>query len=367
MIRGPATSVATVATMTALLLLPAVFLQAIPAAGGDVTGVRGRVALKGEVVPGVDVLAYRDFDAGLNSVPAAKSSRTNAEGIYELPIPAGSYHLVAVKSDAPGLAGLREGDLFCFYGGNPVRVEPGRVVNVGFNLVRVGKDPRPDPAYGVSGAVFDEHGKPLAGAVVYFYKSPSDGFKGIPGLFARTGPDGTFRVRLRKGTFFAVARKRETGDLFGPTQVGDHFAYYVRNPITLTGGGGTRGIRLDAVRRLSMLEKFEGFPAEEQGIAVRVRVVDGSGKPVAGLRALAYKGSAMTGHPAFVSGKTGVDGIAELTVTEEGVFHLLARENLGGPAEGEMYGKYGGTPDHSVKVTRGGFAARVVEIKVERK
>jgi hypothetical protein len=119
----------------ALLLL--CLLHAGPAAGGDATGVRGRVALKGEVVPGVVVLAYRDFEAGLDSVPEATSSRTNAEGIYELPLPAGSYHLVAVKTDAQGLSGMREGDLFCFYGGNPVRVEPGRVANVGFNLVRV--------------------------------------------------------------------------------------------------------------------------------------------------------------------------------------------------------------------------------------
>lgn len=366
MIRGRAATVTMVAMETAALILLCL-LHAGPATGGDLTGVRGRVALKGEVVPGVVVFAYRDFDAGLNGVPVASSSPTNAEGIYELPLPAGAYHLVAAKTDARGLSGLRDGDLFCFYGGNPVRVESGRVANVGFNLVRVGVDPPPDPAYGVSGAVFDEDGKPLAGAVVYFYKSPSDGFKGIPGFFARTGPDGTFRVRLRKGTFFAVARKRETGDLFGPTQIGDRFAYYVRNPITLTEEGGTRGIRLDAVRRLSMLEKFEGFPAAEQGIAVRVRVVDGAGKPVAGLRALAYKGSGMTGHPAFVSGKTGADGIAELTVTEEGVYHLLARENLGGPADGELYGKYAGTPDHSVKVARDGSAARFVEITVERK
>lgn len=366
MTRGRARSMAAVAPGTAALILLCL-LRAGPAAGGDVTGIRGRVALKGEVVPGVEVLAYRQFDAGLNGVPVATSPRTNAEGIYELPLPSGSYHLVAVKTDARSLSGLREGDLFCYYGGNPVRVEPGRVANVGFNLVRIGKDPPADPAYGVSGTVFDEEGNPLAGAVVYFYKSPSDGFKGIPGFFARTGGDGTFRVRLRKGTFFAVARKRETGDLFGPTQIGDRFAYYVRNPVTLTEGGGTRGIRLDAVRRLSMLEKFEGFPAAERGIVVRVRVVDGSGKPVAGLRALAYKGGGMTGLPAFVSGKTGADGIAELTVTAEGVYHLLARENLGGPADGELYGKYAGTPDHSVKITRGGSAAPVVEIAVGRK
>ena len=366
MIRGrTASTAASASNMTILLLL--VLLHAAPASGADPTGVRGRVALKGEVVPGVEILAFRDFDAGLRSVQAGASSRTNAEGIYELPLPPGRYHLVAVKSESPGLSGLREGDLFCFYGGNPVRVEPGRVANVGFNLVRVGRDPRPDPAYGVSGAVFDEDGKPLAGAVVYFYASPSDGFKGIPGFFTRTGGDGTFRVRLRKGTFFAVARKRETGDLFGPTQIGDRFAYYVRNPITLSEGGTARGIRMDAVRRLSMLEKFEGFKTVEHGIAVSIRIVDGSGKPVAGLRALAYRGSGMTGHPAFVSGKSGTDGIAELTVADEGIYHLLARENLGGPADGELYGKYAGTPDHSVKISRDGPGVRAVEIAVERK
>lgn len=356
-----------VAAAGAALLLVAGLLLAGPASGGEVTGVRGRAALKGEVVPDVVVLAYREFDPGLRSVPAASSSGTNAEGIYELPLPPGSWFLVAAKTQAPELAGLREGDLFCFYGGNPVRVEPGKATNVGFNLVRVGADPPPDAAYGVSGAVFDEDGKPLPGAVVYFYTSPADGFKGIPGFFARTGGDGTFRARLRKGTFFVVARKRETGDLFGPTQIGDRFAYYVRNPVTLAEGGPTRGIRLDAVRRLSMLEKFEGFPAADPGIAVRVRVVDGSGKPVAGVRALAYRGSEMTGHPAFVSGKTGADGIAELTVTVDGVYRLLARENLGGPADGELYGKYGGTKDHSVRISRDDASPGILEIVVERK
>ena len=332
----------------------------------EFTGARGRVALKGEVVPGVVVYAFRDFDAGLSSVPAARSGETNAEGIYELPLSPGSYHLVAARSGGASLAEVKEGDLFCFYGGNPVRIDPGRATNVGFNMVRVGKDPAVDMAHGVGGTVFDENGAPLPGATVYFYESPSGGFKGIPGFFARTGPDGAFRARLRKGTFFAVARKRDTGELFGPTQVGDHFAYYVRNPIALAEGGGARGIRMDAVRRLSMLEKFEGIPAAARGIPVRVRVVDRAGKPVAGVRALAYSNREMFGHPAYVSGKSGGDGVAELTIAEEGTYFLLARENLGGPAEGELYGKYAGTKDHSVGVTREG-SSRTIEIAVERK
>ncbi len=343
----------------------AVLAAAPPCGAGDFTGVRGRVALKGEVVPGVAVFAFRDFEAGLASVAVARSAATNAEGIYALELPPGSYFLVAVRTDAPSLAEVRAGDLFCYYGGNPVRVEPGRTANVGFNMVRVAPDPDADPAFGVSGVVLDENGRPLPGGTVYFYKTPADGFKGVPGFFARVGDDGRFRARIRKGAFFAIARRRATGDLFGPTEIGDHFGYYVRNPIVL-GDGGSRGVRIDAVRRLGTLEKFEGIPAEARGVAVRAIVTDGAGRPVPGVRVLAYRTGDMTGHPAFVSGKSGADGAVELVVSDAGTYHLLAREKLGGPAEGEWYGRLGGEKGAPVRIGTGA-PAPPVRIVVERK
>lgn len=347
------------------LAIAAVAVAAAPCSGGDFTGARGRVALKGEVVPGVAVLAFRDFEAGLASVPVARSERTNAEGIYALELPAGSYVLVAVRTDAASLADVRPGDLFCYYGGNPVRVDPGRATNVGFNMVRVATDPDPDPGFGVGGVVLDETGLPLPGAAVYFYKSPADGFKGVPGFFVRAGEDGRFRARIRKGTFFAVARRRATGELFGPTEIGDHFGYYVRNPVVL-GEGGSRGLRIDAVRRLGMLESFEGLPPSTRGASVRVIVTDADGKPVAGLRVLAYRAPDMIGHPLHVSGKTGADGGATLAVTDAGEYFLLAREKLGGPAEGEWYGRLGGASARPVRI--GGRAdSSAVRIVVEKK
>ncbi|MGE5188766.1 MAG: hypothetical protein ACM3NF_01780 [Gemmatimonadota bacterium] len=353
-------------TFLLLATAAAAALAAAPPCGaGDFTGVRGRVALKGEVVPGVAVLAFRDIEAGLSSVPVARSAGTAADGTYALELPAGSYFLVAAKTDAPSLAEVRPGDLFCYYGGNPVRVEPGRAANVGFNLVRVAPDPGPEPPAGVSGIVLDENGQPLPGAAVYFYKSPADGFKGVPGFFARAGDDGRFRARIRKGTFFAVARRRKSGDLFGPTEIGDYFGYYVRNPIVL-GEGESRGVRIDAVRRLGMLEAFEGIPAAARGIAVRAVVTDAAGNPVPGVRLLAYRTAEMAGHPAQVSGKSGPDGVAEVVVPEAGTYYLLAREKLGGPAEGEWYGRLGGEAGAPLTIGEGGPPAPV-RIVVERK
>lgn len=335
------------------------------AAAGDFTGIKGRVALRGEVVPGVVVMAFRDFDAGLRSVPAARSAETNAEGIYSLELPPGSYHLVAVKTGGATLEEIRDGDLFCYYGGNPVRVETGRAANVGFNMVWVRKDPAPEVSTGVSGIVHDENGDRLNGGIVYFYPTASGGFRGMPGFFARVGEDGTFRARIRKGRFFVVARRRASGDMFGPTEIGDWFGYYIRNPVDLD-DGAARGLRIDAVRRLGMLEKFEGIPEVPQGLLLQAKAEDPSGKPVAGVRLLVYRDAGMTGHPAAVSARSGADGIVELAVAEPGTYYLLAREKLGGPAEGEWYGKYGGSPDHSVLI-RKADGTMFVTIRVERR
>jgi protocatechuate 3,4-dioxygenase beta subunit len=318
---------------------------------GDFTGVRGRAAWNDNTAAGVIVYAYREFDRGFPGDPVAVSSPTPPDGAFSLELPAGNYILAAVLT-AGGRKELRTGDRFCFFGGNPVRVNPGRATVVGLNLSVVADDPAPDVSAGISGVVYDERGKPLPGATVYLYKTSADGFKGMPGMFARTQGDGTFRLRIRKGTFFVIARKRESGDLFGPTRPGDSFGYYARNPVVLT-EGERRGIRIDALPRQVMEEKFgEGYERPQE-ILVRVKTVDPEGRPLAGVRVLAYRTAPMTGFPAFVSGKTGADGEVELAVVEEGRYYLLARERLGGPADGEWYGKYTGAPDHSVNLSRG--------------
>jgi hypothetical protein len=322
------------------------------ARAGDFTGVRGRATWNDNTAAGVIVYAYRDFDRGFPGDPVAASSPTPGDGVFSLELPAGNYFLVAARTAGDGRKGLRTGDGFCFFGGNPVRVDPGRATSVGFHLSVVADDPAPDPSSGISGTVYDERGNPLPGATVYLYKTPGDGFKGMPGLFARTGEDGTFRVRIRKGTFFVIARKRESGDLFGPTRPGDPFGYYPRNPIDLA-EGERRGVRIDALPRKAIEEKFgEGYERPQE-IVVRVRTVDPEGHPMAGVRVLAYRTSAMAGFPAFVSGKTGTEGSTELSIPEEGKYYLLARERLGGPADGEWYGRYAGSPDHSVNLSLG--------------
>lgn len=342
-------------------------LSVMPSAGfcGEFTGFKGWVSVNGERIPGVTVYAYSDYERGPASGPVVLSGPSRADGSFTVPLPAGSYFLVAAKTESGDLAGWRAGDLYCFYGGNPVRVEEGRPSFVALSLLRAGRDPEPAAAYGITGTVYDGRGNPLSGAVVYAYKSAADGFKGMPGVFTRTREDGTFHLRVRKGTFFVLARKRGSGELFGPTLPGDYVGFYPGNPVSLAEGRG-KGVRIDAQPRQALQEKMGDAYAPAPAIVLRARVVDGAGRPAAGVRLLAYRNEGMTGFPAYVSSRSGNDGSVALEVAEEGTYFLLARENLGGPADGELYGKYAGTRDHAVKVTRDG-AAGTVEIVVERK
>lgn len=344
-------------------------LVSAPAAGfsgnGEFTGVKGWVSLNGERVSGVTVSAYREYERGPASGAVAISDPSGPDGTFSVGLPAGNYFLVAAKTERGTPAGLRTGDLFCFFGGNPVRVEEGRRTAVALNLQRVGADPESAAASGITGTVYDARGIPLPGAVVYAYQGAADGFKGMPGVFTRTREDGTFHLRVRKGTFFVLARKRGSGELFGPTLPGDSFGFYPGNPITLVEGRG-RGIRIDTQSRQDMREKMGDAYGPPPAIVLRAKVVEVSGRPAAGVRLLAYRNEGMTGFPAFVSARSGTTGSVTLEVAEEGTYFLLAREKLGGPAEGELFGKFAGTKDHSVKVTRDG-AAGTIEIVVERK
>lgn len=332
---------------------------------GEFTGFKGWVSVNGERIPGVTVYAYREYERGTATDPVALSEPSRPDGSFSVALPAGSYFLVAAKTESGNLAVLRTGDLYCFHGGNPVRVLEGRPSFIGLSLLRVGEDPEPAAEYGITGTVYDERGNPLSGAAVYAYKSAADGFKGMPGVFTRAREDGTFHLRVRKGTFFVLARKRGSGELFGPTLPGDRFGFYPGNPVTLAEGRG-KGVRIDAQPRQEVREKLGDAYAPAPAIVLRARVVDGAGRPAAGVRLLAYRNEGMTGFPAYVSSRSGNDGSVALEVAEEGTYFLLARENLGGPAEGELYGKFTGTKDHSVKVTREGVTG-TVEIVVGRK
>jgi hypothetical protein len=306
------------------------------------TGVRGRIAWRGELVPGVTVRAYKsiaDIAAGRS---VAESKPSAMDGTYNLELAPGSYYLTA--RDYSGEP--QPGNYFCYYSGAPIRVSPEHQTTVGFNLVKVPLEAdAADAGYsGIKGSLSFQD-EPLEKAYLYVYKDVSRGFKG-PGYFVQPVAKGDFRLRLPPGEYYLLARKRVKGGQFGPIEIGDYFNYYYGNPVKIE-AGRIKDVRLETITRMPMLEEGEAAPF--RGLRGVVKASDG--QPIAGLHVFAYQRPEMTGNPDYFSAPTGADGKFALALPGVGPYYLLARESFGGPAgDGEQYGKYQGNPEHAIRL-----------------
>lgn len=331
-------------------------LAALPALAAS--GVKGRVAWEGELIPGVTVRAYRAIADIAKGKDAGASAPTTLDGTYSLELPPGDYFLTARDYQGKPVAGKH----FCYYSGAPVQVAANQFTNVGFNLIRIPAEgaPTKGDATGLKGKITFQ-GEALEKSYLYVYKDPSRAFRG-PADFVQPVEKGTFRLRLPPGDYYLLARKRAKGGQFGPIEVGDYFNYYHGNPVRVE-AGQMQEIQIETITRLAMLEEGDEIPF--QGLTGTVLGPDG--KPAAGIHVFAYRNPAMTGNPDHFSPPTAADGRFRLPLPSGVSWHLLARQSFGGPAEaGELYGKFGGAADHAV-LLRADEKEREVTIRVEAK
>ena len=93
-------------------------LLALPLVALAESGIRGRIAWRGELVPGVTVRAFNSIEDIAAEKAVAVAEPSQLDGTYHLDLPPGSYYLTA--SDARGEP--QPGNYFCYYSGSPVRV-----------------------------------------------------------------------------------------------------------------------------------------------------------------------------------------------------------------------------------------------------
>lgn len=302
------------------------------------SGVRGRVAWRGELIPQVTVKAYHQVADIAAGKVVAVSEPTDLDGLYQLDLQPGHYVLTASNSSGA----LKSGDYFCYYSGSPIQVPVNGYRNVGFNLIRI---PEEQPVkQAVRSGIYGQlsfQGEPLEKAYLYVYKNPGKYFKG-PGYFIQPVARGEFKLNLPPGDYYLLARKRMQGGQFGPIEIGDYFNYYFGNPVHIE-EGQLHEVKIETITRLSMLEEEE---VDLHGISGQV--VDASGRPREGLYVFAYRQAEMTGNPDFFSAPTDSDGRFVISLPEDESYYLLARQGFGGPAGGdELYGKLntpGGDP-----------------------
>jgi len=155
-----------------------------------------------------------------------------------------------------------------------------------------------------------------------------------PYLSALTGPDGQFRLDVPAGSYYLLAR----GDGL--------FAYYGRNPVTVTAAGGDH-LNIGLVRP---------EPVQVIGRAGVSGVVTLQGEPQAGAVVFVYTDltSQLKGMGYLMSSPTGTDGRFDLDL-EDGTYYLLARKRQGGQGVGPLRSGdlTGYAPDNPLRVHGG--------------
>jgi len=326
-------------------LLPTLLLFLLLPTGINAGLIEGRVVRGDEPVPDIRVAAYAGAD--FSGAPLALSAPSDGEGKYRLDLPAGLYSLYARDP---------EGKLFALCGRNPVAVAESPVW-AGLRAVPV--DPVETLSYddeysaAIEGTVLLD-GKPLADAYVYLYLDASEDLKGNGyRISPPTGADGRFAFDgLPESGYFLVARQRQGGGKVGPVREGDALAIHPGNPLAARAGQSLR-VRMHAVRKNQEAADSETF-VRASGMAVRGTVVDGEGRPAAGVHVFAYT-DRVIGHqrPAALSPPTGADGRFTVNLKEPGIYYVGAREYYGdSPAPGERFGMVETSADHSLKVEK---------------
>lgn len=362
---------AVVGAVTASLLALALPTHGEDRPAGANARIVGKVTWRGEPAPGTVVFAYRSLAESASYRPAAASPPAGADGAYLLELPAGTYHLVAKRGSGKGDGPLPSGGLHCFHGSNPFTVAAGTKTEASFSLATKAADPRvepgPDPGSGVLSGVVTWRNTPLPGVSVKLYLDGESDFRGSGYAVAPpTDERGEFRFDyLPDSAYYVVARRRTAGPGAGPVAEGDHYGFFVDNPVPVHNGTAVR-IELEMLQKGKPAGNADSRP-RPSGTSISGRITGPDGAPVANVHAFAYANRLMSHEkPDFLSAEAGADGRYVIHLSRGGTFYVGVRSGYGdSPGKGEWHGLYDGSADHGVTVPDGGIVEGI-DIRVER-
>lgn len=196
------------------------------------SGVLGLVTLDGKPVAGAIATIYPDLTSKLKGFGLGMTAPTDAQGVFEVPLPPGTYYLVVrVRKDGAMAGPMGAGDLFGYLPQNPLVIKDKQVVRVQIPLIEVPEKVErfASTLFGntsISGRIVAENGKPVAGvhALLYddmmmlsrptYVSQPSD----AQGRFVVSFPAG--------GTYYLAARNV----LGGTPQTGEFYGRFAGTP-----------------------------------------------------------------------------------------------------------------------------------------
>ena len=210
---------------------------------------------------------------------------------------------------------------------------------------------------GISGKItVKETGAPAVGAYVNIYPDTLSNLLGPSQYISTpTSGDGSYSINVPPGTYYVVARKRESGQPSGPLSPGDLFSEHQRVVTTVIDGKMSLvDLSLAPMKAPMFFKKATGEIQTDTGI--KGKLIDSTGKPVPGSFALAYNDTDTKRLPDFASTLSDSEGNFVIYLPQGGTYFLGARVHAWDmPRPGELYGKFGDPDPTPVAVADGSF------------
>ena len=191
-------------------------------------GVAGRTLVGDKPLADAIVYVYTDLNDQLKGMGLGMSAPSDAEGRFELPLPPGTYYLLARQRQAGGFAGpLRAGDFIGYYPGNPVVVGPDQVRQLTLPMLEVPEKVEylAESLFGqtsIHGRIVDGEGQPVAGARAILYSDPT--MLNRPLSVSRpSDADGRFVLSFAEGGTYYLAARDTLG---GTPQPGERYGRF---------------------------------------------------------------------------------------------------------------------------------------------
>ena len=166
-----------------------------------------------------------------------------------------------------------------------------------------------DEAALLTGKVLNIKAVPVEGAEIFIYNSP-DVRRPADFISARTAKDGSFRIDLPAGIYWAVARLRR-GEQFGPLMPGDKHS---GEPIEIELAPGEEIEQDFTVVDLRETARLKRKTSEDY-IKIKGRVLDKNNTPVEKVYVIANKNKECSGIPDYLSAWTDKSGYYTLYLT----------------------------------------------------
>ena len=192
------------------------------------TGVRGRLLAAGQPVSGGTVYVYTEEASGLMGPSYGEAVQSDAEGRFQIDLPAGKFFFAARKRNGGSRMGEPDaGDLNGVYPNNPVEVAAGSYavladlvlapVDAAARAERLADGKFEETPTWFSGRVVNQDGRPVPGIYIFAYLDSR--MVGKPTyISAATDDQGAYRLNLGSGGFYYLGARSTFG---GPLEPGE--------------------------------------------------------------------------------------------------------------------------------------------------